>query len=206
MRRSDLFLSGPLGTVIFFLGVPLLALMVPGYSHVRQTVSEIGAMDSPGRFPFTFMLAAISLCMFVFAFAIRDAASKAGRNQIVAYLVACMGISGLGVGIFSTPHPLHNVFGMSEIVGYQAPLALALAWKGDPKAKNLVIWSWVLFAALWLSMLLNMSPLLSHDWLWPRLKPVNGLVQRSLFLAWFVWCAIAGILMWRRYSENPASR
>ena len=205
MRRSDLFLSAPFGAAIFFLGVPLLALMVPGYSHVQQTVSEIGAMDSPGRFPFTFMLVVISLCMFVFASAVWQASAKAGRNKIAAYLIVCMGLSAMGVGIFATPHPLHNIFGMSEIIGYQAPLALALAWKSDPKAKNLVIWSWVLFAALWLSMLLNMSPLLSHDWLWPRLKPVNGLVQRSLFLAWFAWCAIAGILMWRRERGSIAS-
>lgn len=205
MRRSEFFLAGPLGAIVFFLGMFLLALMVPGYSHVRQTVSEIGAMDSPVRFPFTCMLAAVSLCMFAFAFAIQGAASKAGRNPTAAWLVACMGVSALGVGIFSTPHPLHNVFGMSEIVGYQAPLALALAWRKDSKARTLVIWSWVLFAALWLSMLLNMSPLLSHDWLWPMLKPINGLVQRSLFLAWFTWCAVTGILMWRRYRGDTVS-
>lgn len=205
MDRRIRFLFGPLGAAIFFIGVPLLALMSPGYSHVRQTVSEIGAMDTPGRIPFATMLCTISLCMFIFASAVREASLAAGRNTVSAYLIVCMGLSGIGVGLFATPHPLHNDFGLSEIFGYQAPLAFALAWRTDPKARTLVMWSWILFAALWLSMLLNMSPLLSPHGLWPVLKPVNGLVQRSLFLAWFVWCAVTGILMWQRERRSAVS-
>lgn len=199
MKRSLRFLFGPLGAAIFCIGVPVLALMVPGYSHVHQTVSEIGAMDSPERLPFALMLGSTSLCMFIFASAVWGAASAAGRNTIAAYLIVCMGISGLGVGIFATPHPLHNIFGMSEIVGYQAPLAFALAWKSNPKMRTLVIWSWILFVLLWVSMGLNMSSL--YPPLWAELKPINGLVQRSLFLVWFGWCAVIGIGMWRRERE-----
>ena len=33
-----------------------------------------------------------------------------------------MALSAAGVGVFAYPHPLHNVFGISELVGYQAPL------------------------------------------------------------------------------------
>lgn len=201
MKRSLRFLFGPLGAAIFCIGVPVLALMVPGYSHVHQTVSEIGAMDSAGRLPFALMLGCISVCMFIFASAIWEASSAAGRNPIAAVLIICMGISGLGVGIFATPHPLHNVFGMSEIVGYQAPLAFALAWKSNPKMRTLVISSWILFVLLWVSMGLNMSPMYPESWLWVHLKPINGLVQRSLFLVWFGWCAVIGVGMWRRERE-----
>jgi hypothetical protein len=196
MKRSLRFLFGPLGAAIFCIGVPVLALMVPGYSHVHQTVSEIGTLGTPGRLPVALMLGSISVCMFIFASAIRGAASSAGRNTIAAYLIVCMGISGLGVAIFATPHPLHNVFGMSEIVGYQAPLAFALAWKSNPKMRGLVIFSFIFFLLLWVSMGLNMSPL--YPPLWAELKPINGLVQRSLFLVWFGWCAVVGIGMWRR--------
>lgn len=204
MKRSLRFLFGPLGTAIFCIGVPVLALMVPGYSHVHQTVSEIGAMDTPGRVPFAIMLGSIAVCMFVFASAMWGASVAAGRNTITAYLIICMGISCLGVGIFATPHPLHNVFGMSEIVGYQAPLAFVLAWRSDPKVRPLVIWSSVFFVLLLVSMALNMSPMYPQSWLWVHLKPINGLVQRSLFLVWFGWCAITGLLMWQRERENLA--
>lgn len=33
------------------------------------------------------------------------------------------------MGIFGFPHPLPNLFGESELLAYQAPLALALAWR-----------------------------------------------------------------------------
>jgi hypothetical membrane protein len=206
MKRSERLLFGPVSAAIFCVGVAGLALMVPDYSHVHQTVSEIGEVGSPARIPFTVMLACVCVCTLIFASAIRDFATQAGRSRVVAYLTVCSGLSALGVGIFAYPHPLHNVFGLSEIIGYQAPLALALAWRSDPNAKALVVSSWVLFALLWIAMALNLSPLFPQSWLWQHLKPVNGLVQRSLFLSWFAWCTIAGVLMWRQERGSLPSR
>lgn len=202
MKRSDGLLFGPMAAVVFCLGVTGLALMVPGYSHIHQTVSEIGEVGSPARIPFTIMLACVSVCIVVFASAVRDVSSRAGRSRAAAYLMACMGVSCMGVGVFAFPHPLHNIFGMSEVIGYQAPLALALAWRSDPKARALVICSWTLFGLLWIAMAVNMSPLYPQSWLWAHIKPVHGLAQRLLFLTWFAWCAIAGMLMWRRERES----
>ena len=54
----------------------------------------------------------------------------------------------IGVGIFSFPHPLHNVFGLSELVGYQAPLVLALTWRRDPQAASVVRLSWIIAVAV----------------------------------------------------------
>ena len=48
-------------------------------------------------------------------------------------------------GILAYPHPLHNVFGLAELIGYQAPLILSLSWQRDPQAKTLVAFSWVMF-------------------------------------------------------------
>ena len=206
MKRSDRLLFGPASAAIFCIGVAGLALLVPGYSHLHQTVSEIGEVGSPARVPFTVMLACVAACTLIFATAVRDLSSQAGRSQVPTFLLVCSALSALGVGIFAFPHPLHNVFGLSEIFGYQAPVAVALAWRSDPKAKALVTCSWIFFALLWIAMALNLSPLFPHSWLWAHLKPVNGLVQRSLFLSWFAWCTVAGLLMWRRERESVLSR
>jgi hypothetical membrane protein len=204
MTRSERLLFGPVSAAIFCVGVAGLALMVPGYSHVHQTVSEIGEVGSPARIPFTVMLACVAACTLIFASAIRDFSSQAGRSKVAAFLTACSALSALGVGIFAFPHPLHNVFGLSELIGYQAPLALALAWRTDPNAKALVAWSWIFFGLLWIAMALNLSPLFPQSWLWTHLRPVNGLVQRSLFLSWFAWCTVAGLLMWRKERSDQA--
>lgn len=202
MQRSARLLFGPLGAAIFCVGVLVLGAMVPGYSHVHQTVSEIGALDTPMRIPFAVMLGCVTLCMWVFAWGVWDASTAAGHDRFAVYLIVCMGISGLGVAIFATPHPLHNDFGLSEIFGYQAPLAVALAWHKDLKARALVMTSWLMFVLLWVSMGLNMSPMFPDSWLAMNIKPIYGLVQRSLFLVWFAWCAIAGLLLWQQARER----
>jgi hypothetical protein len=202
MRRSLALLFGPLGAAIFCVGVLVLAAIVPGYSHVHQTVSEIGALDTPLRVPFGVMVGSVAVCMWIFAWGVAGESARAGRNRFAAWLITCMGISAMGIAIFATPHPLHNDFGISEIVGYQAPLAFALAWRKTPKAEVLVAVSWVSFVLLWVSMGLNMSTMSPHSSVAMAVMPIYGLVQRSLFLVWFGWCAVMGVLLWRRERED----
>jgi hypothetical protein len=195
--RDRRLLFGPLAAGLLLAGIVGLALIVPGYSQVRQTVSEIGERDSPARVPFAVMLCLVSMCLIVFATGVRAESRRAGHNAFCAYLILCMAVSGAGVGLFAFPHPLHNVFGMSETIGYQAPLAFVLAWRADPTARRLVAFSWVLFVLVWISIALNLSSLLRQGSLWMQIKPYYGLVQRSLFAAWFCWCAGLGVLLWQ---------
>jgi hypothetical membrane protein len=198
LKLHNRLLFGPLAAAILGLGIVGLALFVPGYSQVRQTVSEIGEMDSPMRIPFTLMLCCVALCLLVFASGLADESKQAGHGRLSAYLIGCMAVSAAGVGIFAFPHPLHNVFGESELIGYQAPLAFALSWRTDPTAKRLVSFSWAMFALIWISIALNLISLDRHSALWAEMKPVYGLIQRSLFAAWFCWCALLGVMLWRR--------
>ena len=191
---SDRLLFGPLAGILLVLGIGGLALMVPGYSHVHQTVSEIGEIGSPARVPFAILLSCVAVCLLVFASAVRDVAVQIGQPRVAAYLIAFMGISAAGVGVFAYPHPLHNVFGLSELIGYQAPLVLALTWRRHPRTKTLVRFSWVMSALVWLAIALNLSSLDRQGALWALMKPEYGLVQRALFASWFGWCGGVGIL------------
>jgi hypothetical membrane protein len=192
---SGRLLFGPLAGILLVFGVGGLALMVPGYSHVHQTVSEIGEIGSPARVPFAILLCCVAVCLLVFASAVRDVAVQIGQPRAAVYLIALMGVSAAGVGVFAYPHPLHNVFGLSELVGYQAPLVLALTWRRHPRTKALVRFSWVLSALVWLAIALNLSALDRQGALWALVKPEYGLVQRALFASWFAWCGGLGILI-----------
>ncbi len=55
MIRNYRLLSGPLAAIILGFGIGGLALLIPGYSHVHQTVSEIGEIGSPARVPSPFV-------------------------------------------------------------------------------------------------------------------------------------------------------
>ncbi len=196
VRRNYRLLFGPLAGAILAFGIAGLALLIPGYSHVRQTVSEIGEIGSPARVPFAIMLFCVAACILVFASAVRDMSVAAHHSRLAAYVIGFMALPAAGIGLFAYPHPLHNLFGMSELIGYQAPLVLALTWRRGPRAKTLVVLSWILFALIWGAIALNLSAFAAP--VWAYVKPVHGLAQRALFAAWFGWCAVVGILLFQR--------
>jgi hypothetical membrane protein len=197
MKRNYRFLFGPLAGAILGFGIAGLALLLPGYSHVRQTVSEIGEIGSPARVPFAVMLCCVAACILVFASAVRDLSVMAHHSRWAAYLIGFMALPAAGIGIFAYPHPLHNIFGISELIGYQAPLVFALTWRRDPRANTLVPLSWVLFVLVWGAIALNLSSFDSQGPIWAYVRPVHGLAQRALFAAWFGWCAVVGILLFQ---------
>ncbi len=198
MTRNYRLLFGPLAAAILALGIVGLALMVPGYDHVRQTVSEIGEIGSSARIPFAIVLSCVAACLLVFAAAVRHRSIEAGHSGLAAYLIAFMAVSAAGVGIFAHPHPLHNLFGISELIGYQAPLFFALTWRSDPRARSLVLLSWVLYVVICAAIALNLSSLDTQGAVWASVKPVYGLAQRTLFAAWFGWCALLGLLLFQK--------
>lgn len=195
MSTRNRLLFGPAAAVLLLLGIVGLALMIPGYSHVRQTVSEIGEVGSPARVPFTIVLVCVAACVLVFASALRERSIAAGHSPWAAYLTAFMAVPIAGVGIFAYPHPLHNVFGLSELVGYQAPLLFALAWRRDSRAGTAVAVSWLAFVLIWIAIALNLAGFDPEGALWAHVKPFHGLAQRALFAAWLGWCAIVGPLL-----------
>lgn len=138
MKQDYRCLCGPLAAGLFVLGVAGLALVIPGYSHMRQTVSEIGEIGSPARVSFAIILCCVAACILAFALAVCDISVQLGHSTLAAYLIGSMAASAAAVGVFAYPHPLHNVFGISELIGYQAPLALALTWRRNLWARTLV--------------------------------------------------------------------
>ena len=206
MKRDYRLLFGPLAGAILALGVAGLGLMIPGYNHVRQTVSEIGEIGSPARVPFAIMLCCVAACILVFAAAVRHRSLQAGHSRLAAYLLGFMALPAAGLGVFAYPHPLHNVFGISELIGYQAPLVFAWTWRRDPRARTLVAVSWLFSVLIWVAILLNLSSLDRQGLLWAYVKPLNGLAQRSLFAGWFGWCAVLGVLLFQHSRSLWARR
>jgi hypothetical membrane protein len=196
---------GPAAAAIFALGVLSLPRMVPGYSQVRQTVSEIGEVGSPARLPFTLLLLCVGALLLVFASAVASLSRRREHSTIAAWIIGFMAVPCIGIGIFAYPHPLHNVFGMLEMIGYQAPIFLALSWRVDPQAKTLVRFSWIFSAVVWLTIILNLTTFHRYGAIWAQVKPIYGIVQRSLFAAWFAWCTGAAILLRRQQATSPTS-
>ena len=148
------------------------------------------------------MLGCVAACILVFASAVRDVSVAAHHSRFTAYLIGFMALPAAGIGVFAYPHPAHNVFGMSELIGYQAPLVFALTWRHDARAKTLVMLSWIFFGLIWGAIALNLSRI-CRTGLGLR-EAVHGLAQRALFAAWFGWCAVLGILLFKRNWQDFA--
>ena len=65
---------------------------------------------------------------------------------------------------------------------------MALTWRRDRDASTLVRFSFVMAVVVWVSIGLNLTTLHRYGSLWEEIRPVYGIVQRSLFAAWFGWC------------------
>jgi hypothetical protein len=178
-------------------------LLIPRYSHVHQTVSEIGEIGSPARLPFAIMLCLVAICILGFASAVHKLSIAADDSTLAAYFIGFMAVPAAGTGIFAFPHPLHNVFGLSELIGYQAPLVFALTWRRDPDAKTVVALSWILYAVICIAIAANLSALDREGIIWAYVKPVHGIAQRTLFATWFGWCAIVGLGLFQRTKPTP---
>lgn len=189
-------------------GIVGLPLIVPGYDSVHQTVSEIGEVGSPANVPFALDLFLVAACLLIFAWALRGVARDAGRPTLAAWLVGCMTVTVAALGWFAYPHPMHNVFGPTELIGYQAPLVVAVTWGRSPTLRPVAIFSGWMALLLWLAVIANLcvldphGPILGAVWAFER--PLYGLVQRSLFLFWCIWCAGAGLWLWRRAVTTEA--
>jgi hypothetical membrane protein len=191
--RDARLLFGPLGALVLLAGVIGLALLVPGYDPVRQTVSEIGETGSPMRIPFAAMLCTVAACLLVFTAGVLKFAKASGLPGWPALLIGATAVSAAGVGIFAFPHPLHNVFGLSELIGYSAPIAFALAWRGKQAGRSAAVMSGWMALLVWLAVAANLVSMFRDPVVWPQIKPLYGLVQRSLFAAWFAWAALLGV-------------
>lgn len=196
---------GPIAVLIFLAGIFIIGLMTPGYSHIRQTVSELGEMGSPGQLAFSTLLCLVAVCLIVYASAVVRSLHDLGCLGLPAYFIGAMAISCAGVGIFAFPHPLHNVFGLSETIGLQAPLIAVLVCKAKPRMKQVTLFSIIMYAVVLLALTINLIPLF-HPASRLLIKPFFGIVQRFLFASWFIWCAGSAVLLMRVGRSNNSSK
>src|SRR5258708_2432957 len=97
LGRDIRLLFGPLAAVIFAVSIIRLAMMVPGYSGVRQTVSEIGEVGSPARIPFAIMLWCVAAAVAIFSLALRKASLEAsGAPRACTDVATSFGRQGAG--------------------------------------------------------------------------------------------------------------
>ncbi len=174
--------------------------LTPGYSHISQLISELGANGSRYGWPVRFAgflpagLLLLAFCMFAYRLLQKAKATTFGliglATYAAGYLVAAVFPCDLGCrpNTPSTSQIIHNVGGL---VGYLlAPaflFALARAARAWPVAGHIVVAGYVA-SALALLGLLTLSPT----------SPAAGLSQRLLEASVLGWVAMCGHYLAKR--------
>ena len=174
--------------IAFVLGTLLFGFALDNYSFVSQTLSEIGSMSSPLRFQFQVFKILIASLILIFSVLVLKYAMRNKMSILPAILLLCFGLSDLGIALFPSPHPVHNVFGLSMTLGYLSPLFFALLWPNTSSGHFKRV-SLVFFLVILIGIFLNLSPAFN-----PELYPLKyyGLVQRFLVFTMFIYIAYLG--------------
>ncbi len=111
------FVLGAIAMVGDFLIPALLAMRYPGYSHLRDTISTLGTIESPVRSLTSVWLVGLGVCLLVFA------VGQASQFQLstwrhVLYLAGIVGF-GIGAGIVAGFFP-EDPIGSAETVSGKA--------------------------------------------------------------------------------------
>jgi hypothetical membrane protein len=197
---SVLALVGIGGPVFYIALVSLLGLQWEGYDPVRQTQSELGAVDSPygGIMNFAgFMGLGISLLAFGAAY--HRVLRRGWARELATGLLALAGIGMVVVGFFpcdagcvdvTATGRLHSVFSMPGAIGLPlAAMLSAAAFRSDGRFGT----GWQL-VSFWLGLVtLASGPVIAAEWV----EGANGLLQRAAMWLPLIWMATVSARLYR---------
>ncbi|MCP4978067.1 MAG: DUF998 domain-containing protein [Maribacter sp.] len=176
---------GWITTTIFIVGTFVLGGLLVNYSPISQTISEIGEVGSPLYLQWQIFTMVIGILLMLFAIGIISFSRHNNLSVIPGIFIIFSGLSEFGIALFASPHPLHNVFGLSMTVGYFSALIFVLFWKNKLGITFKRV-SLIAFILIILGIFLNLTPAFA-----PSLYPLEyyGIVQRFLLFTFYLYFA-----------------
>lgn len=201
MNGQIILPSGWVGASVFIIGSLLLGSLLPDYNAVSQTVSEIGQEGSVLYNPWQIFTVSVGVLLILFSVGIYSFARQHKLSVLPGLFLLAAGISQFGIGLYPSPHHLHNVFGLSMILGYLSPIVIALSWK-IKLGKNFQRISYLTFILIMIGIFLNLSPAFA-----PELYPLAyyGLVQRFLLYTFYTYVFFVSLMTINFSPENQVA-
>src|SRR5215469_18421714 len=122
-------------------------------------ITQSARLEKSARWPGSFNNYVVLRCSLHRGFRIGSSPRIGCRRPLHVGCVPGSIHGAAGTGVFAYPHPLHNIFGISELIGYQAPLVFALTWRSDSQKKLLIPISRVLYALICVAIAANLTSL-----------------------------------------------
>jgi hypothetical membrane protein len=182
-----LVICGIIAPIWFIIMWIVSGAMYPGYHHVTQHISELGAVGSPVAWFFNPLgLGIYGLLIIAFSYGLY----RGIKESLVG--PALLGLSGVGiilVGIFPMPHPAHSLaFFILAISVILSCFTLPVYFKRDVRWKSLQKYT-LLTGVLALIFLFVLIP---GSWI-----GIGGLIQRIWGAILWVWMFVLAVRLYR---------
>ena len=189
-------LAGILFPILGVFFVFLLALYIPGYSHVRQYVSEIGEVGSPVQFYYSVFLLFVGVLLVLFSLGLYPDIKKNKYSWVAPLLLSLVAVFFIGLVAFpcrygcvlSSAEFAHGIFWMLCAASLSfVPLFFWIATRKDRRWKsygefNLIMQGLGLLAFV-LFFLVDSS--------------LVGLLQRISLFVYFVWIEVVSVKLFK---------
>jgi glucan biosynthesis protein C len=191
MKKLDaMCLRIAMAVPFLYLGTLLLsAHFYPGYSHVRQAASELGAPGSPRPEIFNVGFVVLGVAILIGAIGYFRALQRLGTHKTWSWATASV-LAGFAVacamaGIFPFPDARHAGRELGLIIFF-APVLLAVALRTRREARLLILYSIAsaLLLIITIAMMMGVGGLVT--------SANDGLAQRVTALAVYPWIGVAG--------------
>ena len=201
MRKPETLLlwAGIAVPILYFGNLLLSSLLYPGYSHVRQYVSELGGPEAPHATLFNTGVVIFGLAAVAagggFGLALRRRDSGRVLAVAVGALVSLFGVGMVLGGVFPMPDPRHGGYGLAMGI-HLAPPLLAWGLRRRPELRWLRLFLWVNFVLMvtLFAIMMGVGELVT--------RANVGVFQRAYALAMFPWIGIAAGVLARQPAER----
>jgi hypothetical protein len=187
--------------VLYFLNLFVLAAMYPGYSHMRNWVSDLGRIEAPHHSVFNavaVLLGALYLLTALgFSQSVKRITGRKTLSVVIGASVAAFGVNAFFGAFYPLPDPRHAGYGIG-LLHVLTPVLLAWAFWGLSHWRLFTIYQSLSFALIVLITSIQMGA-------GALVNQMNlGLIQRLQALVLFTWFASTCYWLMRYKSERAA--
>ncbi len=198
-REKILLVIGIAIGVIYFLNLFVLAAMYPGYSHMRNWVSDLGRIEAPHHRIFNAVIALIGVLYLPaglgFFYSVKRITGRKVLAVVIGVFVAVLSVNLFFGAFYPLPDPRHGGNGI-WFLHFFTPLLLAWAFWRLKGSRYFTIYQLLSFILIVIIALIQMGA-------GGLVNQMNlGLVQRLQALILFTWFASTCYWMIRYKSER----
>jgi len=178
INTKNLLYFGYVTAPLFWLMTLISGAIHGNYSHLKNTISELGAIGTNSEIFTSSLLILLAIFCILFSIGFYRASKQLNISVIPSVLSVSMPISMLWAGIFTLGNEFHSLTGPLPLFIILGFLVSFLLWKRNKDLQGLPRFS-LISLIISLFIFLRFVESLNYEY--------AGLIQRFFYMGWTVW-------------------